>query len=318
MITVAADTIHINARRYGTQFSIYDRELLQDIFGNYYTGQQIIIKATDGEDLTLLGVVAFIIHLCKAYNIPQDKICFNTHSNTIDQQFELKRNSLTMFWDTQYYSTASTFLPNANAVFVGCTVGRFTPSRLRLIYELEKTFPNDTYLIPHFKDSVENFYKDINMYQFEIEWFNTHTFNIDTNLSLGRSTRTGVEWEKAVSSYHNVSPNFYIEVVPETHVYSNWWFTEKLGKCLFTGKPFLLLAGQHSLKRIRDMGFKTFDSIIDESYDNELTPALRTQSIIRSLKELYNNSDRQILIKRMYEISQHNKLNFKTLSSVVN
>jgi hypothetical protein len=313
MITVAADTIHINAQNYGTKFSIYDRELLQDIFGNWYTGQNVIIKATDGEDLTSSGVVAFVTHLCNAYNIPHDKICFNTHSDTIDRQFEVKRKPLTMFWDTQHYSTTSTFLPNTNSAFVGCTVGRFTPSRLRLIYELEKTFPNNTYLIHHFKDNVENFYKDINTYQSEIEWFNTHTFNIDTELSVSCLGREGVEWEKAVSSYHNISTNFYIEVVPETHAYSNWWFTEKLGKCLFTGKPFLLLAGQHSLKRIQDMGFETFNSIIDESYDNKLTPALRTQSIIGSLRELYNNPNRQMLINQMYDIGQRNKLNFKTL-----
>ena len=316
MIKITADTIHIHGQQYGTQFSIYDRELLQDIFGNYYTGQQIIITAIDGEDLTSLGVVAFIMHVCKAYGIPHNKIYFETQADTIDPQFNLRKKVLTMFWNTEYYDTTSMFLPNNDAVFIGCTVGRFTPARLRLIYELEKNFPNDTYLIHHFANDAKNFYEDVDACQSEIDWLNNHTFDIDTELFTDNvSTRTGVEWEKAVRSYHNISPNFYIEVVPETHAYSNWWFTEKLGKCLFTGKPFLLLAGQHSLKRVQDMGFETFGGIIDESYDNELTPALRTKSIIRSLRELYNSSSRRLLINQMYDIGQRNKLNFKTLSN---
>jgi len=314
MIQIINDTIRINGRVYGSQFSLDDRELLQDIFSNYYTNQRVIIKATDGENLTLLGVVDFFIHLCDAYNIPYDKIYFETQSNIIDSRFNTSKRQLSMFWNTNHYDTSATFLPENNAAFVGCTIGRFSTARLRMLYELEKAFTNDTYLIHHFDiNQVINFYKNTdNLYESEINWLKTHTFNID--LTLKSNNVTGMNgWENSIKHYGAIAPNFYIEVVPETHAYNSWWFTEKLGKCLFTGKPFLLAAGQHSLQRIRDMGFKTFNSIIDESYDNESTPALRTRSIINSLQALYTSPNKQALINEMYTIGQHNKSNFKSL-----
>ena len=84
---------------------------------------------------------------------------------------------------------------------------------------------------------------------------------------------------------------------------SDFWFTEKTARCLATGKPFALVAGTGSLQRLRDMGFKTFNSVLDESYDLETTPTRRINRLILSLKELYNS---QAGIEKLQEIAQEN------------
>jgi len=54
------------------------------------------------------------------------------------------------------------------------------------------------------------------------------------------------------------------------------------------------------------MGFQTFDSIIDESYDLAKHPYDRIQRLIHSLNELYTSPDRNTLINKLYELAQSN------------
>jgi len=45
--------------------------------------------------------------------------------------------------------------------------------------------------------------------------------------------------------------------------------TEKTDKCFSAGQPFILVAGPNYLKKLHELGFKTFDKWWDESYDEE-------------------------------------------------
>lgn len=46
------------------------------------------------------------------------------------------------------------------------------------------------------------------------------------------------------------------------------FFTEKIAKPMLAHRLFIVITGQHYLKNLKSLGFKTFDSIIDESYDD--------------------------------------------------
>ena len=130
-------------------------------------------------------------------------------------------------------------------------------------------------------------------------------FDVDLIYSDTLNTNA-VNWQDSYSSYHNIWDKFDIEIIAETDTNTNYWFTEKTGRCLATGKPFLLLAGTGSLKTLQDFGFKTFNEVLDESYDNEKSSIRRINKIILSLMELYQSSNRNNKINRMYEIAQHN------------
>ena len=43
---------------------------------------------------------------------------------------------------------------------------------------------------------------------------------------------------------------------------------EKTAKCLISRRLFVMFSGQHWVRTFRNLGFKTFDSVIDESYDD--------------------------------------------------
>ena len=55
------------------------------------------------------------------------------------------------------------------------------------------------------------------------------------------------------------------------------FFTEKTSKPIISRRLFVMFAGRHYLKNLRQLGFQTFDSILDESFDEEHDALIRWQ-----------------------------------------
>ena len=57
-------------------------------------------------------------------------------------------------------------------------------------------------------------------------------------------------------------------IVAETNFDNRYsFYTEKTAKPIIARRLFIMFAGQHYLRNLRQLGFKTFDGVIDESYD---------------------------------------------------
>lgn len=73
-------------------------------------------------------------------------------------------------------------------------------------------------------------------------------------------------------------------IVTETvFYYDKLHLTEKIFKPIVSKQPFMLLAAPGNLAYLKSYGFKTFDSVIDESYDNIQDNDLRTEAVVRQL-----------------------------------
>ena len=73
-------------------------------------------------------------------------------------------------------------------------------------------------------------------------------------------------------------------VVTETVFYYNkLHLTEKIFKPIVSKQPFMLLAAAGNLAYLKSYGFKTFDSVIDESYDLIQDNDLRTEAVVDQL-----------------------------------
>lgn len=106
--------------------------------------------------------------------------------------------------------------------------------------------------------------------------------------------------------------------------------TEKIFKPICLAMPFVLVSTAGSLNYLRDYGFKTFDSLWDESYDIETDDAKRLIIIADLLKYLdsMSNTKRTELFKAALPIIEHNYNHFynggfeqilwKELSSMLN
>jgi hypothetical protein len=88
--------------------------------------------------------------------------------------------------------------------------------------------------------------------------------------------------------------------------------TEKILRPIACGHPFILVSTPGSLAYLRDYGFKTFDSIVDESYDTEPNPINRLNSIISAMKNISDWTPEQQLLNqsKIKEITTYNKQHF--------
>jgi hypothetical protein len=96
-------------------------------------------------------------------------------------------------------------------------------------------------------------------------------------------------------------------VIAETNLENHYtFFTEKTCKPILAERLFIMLGGQYYLRNLRELGFKTFDGIIDESYDLEPDNNQRWAMAIEQMKYLFNQPQAEVLAK-VKPVAQHNK-----------
>tara|TARA_R110000782_G_scaffold39680_5_gene92027 strand:+ start:511 stop:1614 length:1104 start_codon:yes stop_codon:yes gene_type:complete len=88
--------------------------------------------------------------------------------------------------------------------------------------------------------------------------------------------------------------------------------TEKTFKAIALEMPFVLVAAAGSLEYLRSYGFKTFSSVFDESYDEEIDDILRVEKVAKLLKQLDSLSpaDRQAVHDACLPMVEHNYNHF--------
>jgi len=98
-------------------------------------------------------------------------------------------------------------------------------------------------------------------------------------------------------------------IVTETvFYYPKLHLTEKIFKPIVSKQPFMLLAAPGNLKYLQDYGFMTFDSVIDEGYDDIQDNDLRVEAVVEQLRAYCSLSPRDKLdfIRAIEPIIEHN------------
>ncbi len=86
-----------------------------------------------------------------------------------------------------------------------------------------------------------------------------------------------------IPKYH---VNSYCNIVMETHFdieHSGTFLTEKTFKPIKHGQMFFIAGPAGSLQVLRDLGYRVFDSVLDNSYDLEPNATQRWQALTRSI-----------------------------------
>lgn len=99
----------------------------------------------------------------------------------------------------------------------------------------------------------------------------------------------------------------YYSVVTETNAVNDFnFYTEKIVKPILGKRLFVAIAGQGYLHRLRSFGFRTFDTVIDESYDNESDSALRWNMALDQVRYLTEQDPVEIYAK-IKDVVEHNQ-----------
>jgi len=106
----------------------------------------------------------------------------------------------------------------------------------------------------------------------------------------------------------------FMSVVTETLVDNGTlFFSEKIWKPIMLGHPFMVYGNQYSLKYLKNLGFKTFDKWIDESYDNEPDRDVRCHIIVNEIEKFSKKTLEELKQIRleMHEICEFNFNHYK-------
>jgi hypothetical protein len=105
----------------------------------------------------------------------------------------------------------------------------------------------------------------------------------------------------------------YCHVVVETHFDADQsggaFLTEKTFKPIKHGQPFVIVGAPGTLQALRDLGYRTFDHVIDNSYDLETDNTQRWLKILNVIQQICNQ-DPTSWFQRCANDVQHNQQHF--------
>ena len=130
---------------------------------------------------------------------------------------------------------------------------------------------------------------------------NEYTFIDDGKLEYWESDKFNIDY------YHN---NSFCNIITESEYESDIiFFTEKLTKTILSQQPFLVLSSAGYLKKLKELGFKTFNNWWDETYDDVIDLNERIHKLIKTIKYINNLKNEEICNNKiqMKNVLKHNK-----------
>jgi hypothetical protein len=98
--------------------------------------------------------------------------------------------------------------------------------------------------------------------------------------------------------FQHPSPDRYQDPGP-------FFITEKTAKVLLGQRLFIMFGPQHTLKFLKELGFQTFDNVIDESYDNCTDASSRFKMAFDQVEYL-STIDPETVMRQTEQIRLHN------------
>jgi hypothetical protein len=120
---------------------------------------------------------------------------------------------------------------------------------------------------------------------------------ISDNFKNGRSMSASIPIEIYKRSWYSI--------VAETFPNRSTHLTEKTSKPLFEKRLFIIFGSQGSLARLHQLGYQTFNSVIDESYDNEPDDSVRWKMAFDEILKL-TTADHQAIYDKIAPVLEHN------------
>ena len=115
-----------------------------------------------------------------------------------------------------------------------------------------------------------------------------------------------VDFRNIQDMYNTAAIGIESETFLEDYLDYNPGLTEKTMRPLILGNPFLVYNNRGTLTTLKEMGFETFNKIIDESYDDILNPQQRFEAILKEVGRL-SKEDPAKLLHSVNDILDHNQ-----------
>lgn len=139
--------------------------------------------------------------------------------------------------------------------------------------------------------------------------YSDNVFNETTSRKIGVTTYSYGSWSGGF-----LLPELYLDtyfsIITETNYDTpKACFSEKIYKALLIGHPFVAVSSYKFYKALKNRGYKTFDHLIDESFDDISDNSNRLSAIVNSITELCSQNLNEFL-DNARPICKHNQSRF--------
>jgi hypothetical protein len=303
-------------------------EFIQDLENTDPSEIIVLNLNSEGPCLERLGVNAIINSWLAKHNKSPDTIFINHWANASEQipYKKLQLNNFSHFFKySQHYWPSNAIPGTENSKRFGLFIGRRTIARNSILYHVANNW-SDYFLLSVMKNRVPNpwpHHKDgaVNLEVMDewiapedhpkvVDWMSTVNIPSIDNVSV-QDQYTVVEQSSAdcnrslLTHYHQ----FKIELVCESYTIGDTFFpTEKTVRPMSAGKPMIVYGPKNFLTHLKSLGFKTYNEIWNEEYDQLEGPA-RWKSIKSLINGLIDLPDFQFnnLVEQAQTIAMYNR-----------
>ena len=276
--------------------------------------EMVVIDCIEGFSITHSGLLDFILQWQQQTQHPNHLIYFSS-VNHEDQLPFVNRYppDFNGVWgmSRNYWNNQLKFSSGASKR-VGLFIGRNSVARNVIMYESYQQWQND-FLFSRLGDSIASDWNtpfepldqwlSSNQHDQIKHWYDhcpitsldQAKFQDQFQFQDGKNTNASL-----LDHYHK----FDVELVAETMTMGTTFYpTEKTARPIMGMKPFVVYGPKNYLTNLKKIGFKTFDSVWDEDYDN-YTGYERWQKIKPVIQNIIDNP---MIVNKCQSIVEHNK-----------
>ena len=175
------------------------------------------------------------------------------------------------------YKSHQTFLkPKKFLVYLGS----YRVYRYRLFKYLSEKYSNELWLS---FNSVGNWTGSDSAEKVYLDFLDGTTTPQLTNLGL------------FLTSYFSIIFDTIFDETYNCNDYSNVKFTDKVYRAIRMYHPFIYMGQPGALKKFRELGFKTFPQLYDESYDDIVSPMKRYRTVLEQIDYIMTKDSVELL-----------------------
>lgn len=110
---------------------------------------------------------------------------------------------------------------------------------------------------------------------------------VSPNLNPAWEVKSTINNQISCISPDQIFQNTHYSIITETlGSGADFFLSEKTVKAMFSRRVFVMFGARHYLKHLRELGFQTFENVIDESYDDEPVDEVRFQKAMLQVMRL--------------------------------
>jgi hypothetical protein len=301
----------INIQKYVDSKELYYvGELCAKIIHSMQVDGEVHLYTKEAKNSQINGLFSLLDQLCVYWEWDKTKITIET-SSPITKYSNYNIVYTEFCHPCAVFDTTSQIHSWNKEKYYGLFIGRATSDRIRAIHN-HKNFKYNSHGLTSFNEDLFNYMSYPNL----VEYFfhSNQTYAEMLTVKPYSDIRELVETPNSAiipppynsKNWGKVYEKIAIEIVCETSTEEDCFGpSEKILRPCYYKRPFLVIGSPNFLKNYQKLGYKTFDGIINESYD-QYSGFARVDAVFNILEKLINRNRINTLLDECADILEHN------------